>query len=391
MLPALLPALLPAAAPLRLGEYSESPEQQCRHMYEALNALSISTLPRVSDLQRQAHRLMLAQGSTQKELTQVGQVVWPPGSATRIPLRVPLYLQPQELVDTSVTDLLRRFKSGIICAFHALLNKQRILFLGHAQPAEVVCLAVLSSPLLVSPPCDGVLERCFPYTTLNNLDFLETEGFIAGSTNPIFESHPEWWDVLCDIDTGKVVVSGVGPNGRKCALEPPRLSELDEELYEQVSTGLEARYSEYWLRACFQEHAQQLTCERQRGTAALEMGKQKNSDAPSVNIVAQYLETLRSGSRISDKEMMHIFNGILAFASDEPRLVQLLAMLPGSSPIGSLAPIAGALFHPNATVRGLAAQIMRAVEGHKAAKPCVSGLNAFLLGGLARAPEKPQP
>lgn len=366
-----------------LGEYSEPPEQQCKQLYDALNALSIATLPTASELQREAQRLMLAQGSAQSELTHVAHVQWPPGSTSHIPLRVPLCQQAQEMADTSVSDLLHRFQAGVICLFHALLDRKRVLFLGHAQPAEVVCLAVLSSPLLVAPPLEDVLERCFPYTTLNNLDFLETEGFVAGSTNPIFESHPEWWDVLCDIDTGKVLVSGVGNNGRKCANEPARLSELDEELYELVSTGIEARYSEHWLRACFQEHAQQLLCERQRGTAALEMSQQPGQgEPPSVARVAQYLETLRSSKRVSDKEMVHILNAILTFALDESRLVKLLAMLPGSSPTGCLAPFAAALFHPDPAVRGLAASIMRAVEVHKVATPCVSGMNTFLLSGL---------
>ena len=64
-------------------------------------------------------------------------------------------------------------------------------------------------------------------------------------------------------------------------MEPPRLSELDEELYEQVSTGLDAHYSEYWLRGAFQEHAQQLIAERQRGSAALgaELAKHTRKDA----------------------------------------------------------------------------------------------------------------
>ena len=26
-------------------------------------------------------------------------------------------------------------------------------------------------------------------------------------TNSIFESHPEWWDILCDINNGKILVS----------------------------------------------------------------------------------------------------------------------------------------------------------------------------------------
>ena len=119
---------------------------------------------------------MLAQGGAQNELTHVGHVVWPPGqTSSKIPLRVPLMLQPQELADTSVSELLGRFKTGLLSVFHALLNAQRIVFLGHSQPAEVVCMAVLSCPLLVCPPLSGILERCFPYTTLNNLDFLTCE------------------------------------------------------------------------------------------------------------------------------------------------------------------------------------------------------------------------
>ena len=181
-------------------------------------------------------------------------------------------------------------------------------------------------PLLVCPPLSDVLPRCFPYTTLNNLDFLNVKGYVGGSTNPIFESHPEWWDVLMDIDTGKVLVSTTGANGKPCCSEPKKLDEMDAELMEQaptariallsyhpytrdgrgghgagphrarlrylvitpiremgaelmeqasptlqpyvlyaieqVSSGMDAHYSEYWLRACFQEHAQQLLCAR---------------------------------------------------------------------------------------------------------------------------------
>ena len=84
-----------------------------------------------------------------------------------------------------------------------------------------------------------ILQRCFPYTTLNNLDFLEVEGYIAGSTNPIFESHPEWWDVLCDIDSGRVLVSTTGANGRKCASEPGRLNDFDDELYLRRDASLQ--------------------------------------------------------------------------------------------------------------------------------------------------------
>lgn len=80
--------------------------------------------------------------------------------------------------------------------------------------------------------------------------------------------------------------------------------------------------------------------------------------------------------------MIHILQQLQAFAADEARLTKLLSMLPASSPTGSLTPIAGALFHPNASVRTLAASLLKSIEGHKASQPCVSGLNPFLLGGF---------
>lgn len=366
----------------RLGEYSETPEQQCRHLYDALNAISVDALPAVTDMQRHAHRLSLAQGTASKDDTLIGNVQWPPGARSQIPLRIPTLLQPEELKKSSVTDLLRRFKGGLLSAFHALLNHERVVFLGHSQPADTVCLSVLSAPLLVCPPMWHILERCFPYTTLNNLDFLQTDGFIAGTTNPIFESHPEWWDVLCDLDTGKVLLSATGANGRKCSIDPPRLSDVDEEFYEQVLSGLEARYSEYWLRARFQEHAQQILCARRRGSAALIV--KRDADAPPFEAIAQYLEQLRSGTRMTDKEMMHILSGLVSFVADDERLCQLLSLLHGSSPLGCISPIAGALLHPNVTVRSQAASLLRSIESNKEAASCVTGLNGFLLSALAR-------
>jgi len=34
-----------------------------------------------------------------------------------------------------------------------------------------------------------------------------SKGFIAGVTNQLFEDRTAWWDVLCNIDTGKITVS----------------------------------------------------------------------------------------------------------------------------------------------------------------------------------------
>ena len=59
------------------------------------------------------------------------------------------------------------------------------------------------------------------------------------------------WDVLCDMDSGKVLLGGAtsGDKTRRVGVEPPRLSEADEEIYDALSAGMDLRYSEHWLRA----------------------------------------------------------------------------------------------------------------------------------------------
>ena len=39
--------------------------------------------------------------------------------------------------------------------------------------------------------------------SLSNL----SPGYIAGVTNPLFENHPEWWDLLLNVDTGRIRIS----------------------------------------------------------------------------------------------------------------------------------------------------------------------------------------
>ena len=93
----------------------------------------------------------------------------------------------------------------------------------------------------------------------------------------------------------------------------------------------------------------------------------------------------QAGSKLSDRNMLSIFTDLLGFVSEEDKLVDLLSMVPGSSPLGCLAPISGALFHPLAEVRAMAAKVLAIIDGYKAAKSTVSGLNMFLLLGYDTA------
>lgn len=96
----------------------------------------------------------------------------------------------------------------IILLMNALLTQKRIIFLGHGQPAGKVANLVLATCALTGQVLRGFTERAFPYSNLAGLDMLEEmPGFIAGVTNPRFEELPTRWDVLCNMETGKIIVS----------------------------------------------------------------------------------------------------------------------------------------------------------------------------------------
>ena len=99
----------------------------------------------------------------------------------------------------------------VILILNALIAHKRVMFLGHGQPANQVARMVLAACALVTgcgQVLRGITESAFPYANLASLDILEEfDGFIAGVTNPRFEELPTTWDVLCNIETGKVTVS----------------------------------------------------------------------------------------------------------------------------------------------------------------------------------------
>lgn len=88
------------------------------------------------------------------------------------------------------------------------MTQKRIIFLGHGQPAGHVANFVLAACALTAPVLRGFAERAFPYSNLAGLDILEeVPGYIAGVTNPRFEDLPHTWDLLCNLETGRITVS----------------------------------------------------------------------------------------------------------------------------------------------------------------------------------------
>jgi hypothetical protein len=89
------------------------------------------------------------------------------------------------------------------------LTQKRIIFLGHNMPSGEVAETVLAACALASGGVlRGFTRHAFPYTDLTKIDdLLNVPGFIAGVTNPTFENHEEWWDLLCDLPSGRMKIS----------------------------------------------------------------------------------------------------------------------------------------------------------------------------------------
>lgn len=149
-----------------------------------------------------------------------------------IPIKVPTAVMPETVGDFSLIKLIQIFSEPhaksiqpfpvnphlttngpnthpIMVLANALLTQKRVIFLGHNLPSGDVAEMVLAACALASGGVlRGFTRHAFPYTDLTKIDdLLKVPGFIAGVTNPTFELHPEWWDILCDIPSGRIKIS----------------------------------------------------------------------------------------------------------------------------------------------------------------------------------------
>ncbi|KAF1984176.1 spindle pole body interacting protein [Aulographum hederae CBS 113979] len=255
---------------LALEEYFRVPvPETLAHLYHAVNSMDLSLMPRLSQLERHilqasdakdmfvekfeqmikqrmaADRERNSVESSHTENSQIQQQRYMLPRDTHefesrvyynnipVPIKIPTATSPETVGDFSLIKLIQTFStphttapqpfplhphlttSGpfthpIIVLVNALLTQKRIIFLGHNQPSGSVAEAVLAACALASGGgiLKGFTRHAFPYTDLTKIDdLLKVPGFIAGVTNPAFAHKAEWWDVLCDLPTGRIKIS----------------------------------------------------------------------------------------------------------------------------------------------------------------------------------------
>ena len=248
-------------------------------------------------------KMLLYRTENEEEKYYTFQLQWPVSSgdlAVHIPLRFPMYLQ-RGMIDWSnalLVPFLSLFGERSMIIFNAILLEKRVIFVGNpAISAARVCQMVLAACSMLSPPFPTLLSRAFPYSNLTDLDFLQVEGYIAGVTNPVFASKSEWWDLLCNIESGEVVDSAalqddhahprhVSSAARLSKLLKseisaiPSISTSDEAFIRRILSMLDhSNVSEQWLHNQFFNYCNQLNSLASSKTRAFFVPETKHSHA----------------------------------------------------------------------------------------------------------------
>lgn len=317
---------------LALEDYFKSPYPETLEvLYNAVNEMDLSLMPRLSLLERHIMQASDTKDMFVEKFEDMirqrleaeaasGKPIEQPESPSRqsgryavprdthefeskiiyngipVPVKIPTALSPETVGDFSIVKLIQIFgnphttqpqpfalhphltTSGafthpIVVLINALLTQKRVIFLAHNQPSGEVAEAVLGACALAS---GGVLRGftrfAFPYTDLTKIDeLLKVPGFIAGVTNPAFSYHPEWWDLLCDIPSGRIKISpnieaatiteGVtyfqqnGHSVKDNSHDPSG----DSAFMDDVSRSIAARHGESIVRAKFRAYISKFT------------------------------------------------------------------------------------------------------------------------------------
>ena len=114
----------------------------------------------------------------------------------------------EKVFQGSLIELILTFREFTMTIYDGILNDQRIIFVGGPNTkCSKLSRFIFSTLNMVGPLAFGFIKRLYPYKNLYDLDFLKTKNCIYAVTNPIFKTKTKDWDILCEVDTGKVAVS----------------------------------------------------------------------------------------------------------------------------------------------------------------------------------------
>lgn len=373
---------------------------------------------------------------------------------TALPIAVPLTTLPEVVGDFSVIQLINTFSKTasqpqnfplhpylttngpnthpLMVLLNALITQKRVVLLGQNQPSGQVASYVLAACAMASGGTGllrGFTERSFPYTDLSKIDDLLTvDGFIAGVTNSVFSLHPEWWDILCNIDTGQVTIS---PNLDSHDSIVYTFETTDKDFLDDLLQAVADRNSESVIRLKFREwvnrfiklaaaqeeiqHGQsdlhpplaksftllghglvwpdEASKKRELLANAARIDKWRGTDSYKYAIMDRKAQFARTSNRVRTFDLSHqldrlrilktlgtaesaaIYETLGQEIITDAHLTELLSLTPPNS--GGITVLANGLFHPSIAARRGTVFLVDRLKEHSVGRHYYSNLNRY--------------
>ncbi|KAI9326016.1 stabilization of polarity axis-domain-containing protein [Obelidium mucronatum] len=162
----------------------------------------------------------------------------------------------------------------IVFLMNAVLSEKRIVFFGDGRSGSDVASYVHAAAALGSgggSVLTGVMGRCFCVVAAKDLQGLQAvPGFIAGTADPAVVNQIDLYDILCDINSGKISLSPRAPPASQDGLNtnrpPAEAADIewmrqgfwlgDSEFMLEVISAIQNDHSEYHVRQIIYDHVQ---------------------------------------------------------------------------------------------------------------------------------------
>ena len=126
----------------------------------------------------------------------------------KIDIDLSLTNNEEKVFQGNLIELIMIFREFTMTIYDGILNDQKIIFVGGPNTScSKLSRLVFSTLGMVGPLAFGFIKRLHPYRNLYDLDFLKSKNCIYAVTNPIFKSKTKDWDILCEVETGKIAIS----------------------------------------------------------------------------------------------------------------------------------------------------------------------------------------
>lgn len=319
------------------------------------------------------------------------------------------------LPNFGVTELCLVFRERVAIIVTGILCGRRIVVKSHKLSATEVSEAALAIGIigsLINPKF--IEDHVFPYTSLSFQEaFLDSgRAFVVGTMNPMYDSQQQWWDLLCDLDSGDI---RVGVSTTALVEESTPYFDDDRRTMGNIIQFIRQRSDflgcqrvdiEITVRDMLKEYMTTILCSAMvvddSTTGLIEEFRVRNmgrlllsqfcsvtesfenskfgdfgEKAHAVAIVTAIATLRRHGCTSSNFEVLRSLQTLLRHIENDENQPLFLELLPLT--LGGLAPVAVHVMCPDPAVRLVAVAVLRKIERFPSGKLMLRTLSSFLL------------